>query len=214
MEWNPLERLTSDQRQRLDQFAELLRAFNRRINLISREDEAAVFEHHVLHCLSLTYRAFPDGAVVADWGTGGGLPAIPLAIAMPDVRFIAVDAVGRKVQAVLAMTRRLELSNVEAWHGRAEAFDGSVDYSVSRATAPLVDLWSWHVRAARKTPQSVGGGLWQPGLVCLKGGDLKNEKRALPARVRIEDVPLAAFLQGTYFKEKVILAISSSADLS
>lgn len=201
------------QRRALDHFAALLRDFNRRINLISREDEAAVFEHHILHSLCLTYRAFPAGAVVADWGTGGGLPAVPLAVAMPHAQFVAVDAVEKKVLAVQSMARRLGLGNLEAWHGRAEEFDGVLDYSVSRATAPLSDLWLWHSRAARPTALAEEAGLWKPGLVCLKGGDLTQEKAALPDAVRLEEMPLFPLLGEEYFTEKVIVACSSTAEV-
>lgn len=210
MGWDPLERLTQRQRQTLDQFALLLRDFNRRINLISREDEAFVFEHHILHSLCLSYRSFPPGCVVVDWGTGGGLPAIPLAVAMPEVRFVAVDAVGKKVHAVQAMVRRLDLVNLKPWHGRADEYDGMLDYSVARATAPLADLWFWHARAARPASRSASRSgdaeLWQPGLVCLKGGDLTEEKNAVLDSVRVEEVPLSSLVGGAYFTDKVILA--------
>lgn len=205
MAWNPLERLAESQEATLRRYEELLLEFNRRINLISREDEDAVFEHHILHCLSITSKAFPAGSVVVDWGTGGGLPAIPLAIAFPDVLFIGVDAVGKKVQAVQMMARRLGLGNVVAWQGRAESFDGRLDYSVSRATAPLADLWAWHARAAVSSIEDSSPGFWRRGLVCLKGGDLTGEKDALSDRLTIREIRLESIFDDAYFAEKVIL---------
>lgn len=205
MAWDPLEQLTGDQEARLRHYEALLLEFNRPINLISREDEGAVFEHHILHCLSLTRKAFPAGSVVVDWGTGGGLPAIPLAIAFPEVLFVGVDAVGKKMKAVSAIARRLGLDNVVAWHGRAEAFDGRADYSVSRAAAPLSDLWSWHARIAVPSAESSDAGLWRRGLVCLKGGDLTDERRALPDHVAVEEIRLDELFDDPYYSEKVIL---------
>lgn len=214
MSWNPLDRITRDQEAKLRRFGELLLALNQHVNLISREDEDAVFEHHILHSLSLTRKAFPDGSVVVDWGTGGGLPAIPLAIAFPNVLFVGVDAVDKKAQAVRTMARRLELDNVVAWRGRAEEFDGRADFSVSRATAPLADLWAWHrricVRSTNHGSDDGDEGLWRRGLVCLKGGDLTDEKRSLPPNVEACEISLAGFLNDDYFAEKAILECRST----
>ena len=79
--------------------------------------------------------------------------------------------------AVRAMARSLGLANVEAWHGRAEAFRQPHTHSVSRATAPLATLWAWHAPAAIEG--APGDGEWPAGLVVLKGGDLTDERAAL-----------------------------------
>ena len=208
--WNPLARLTAEQRDKLAAFREHLLHLNRRINLISRETEAAFEERHLLHALALTYKAFPPGSAVVDWGTGGGLPAIPLAVCYPEVTVHAVDAVGKKIQAVQAMGRRLGLTNLHPWQGRADAWPGTALFSVSRATASLRDLWRWHRRARSGDGPSPEAGLWRPGLICLKGGDLGKEidalQRAYPA-VRVETTPLLPLLGRSYFAEKVIVEV-------
>ena len=208
--WNPRAHLTAAQREQLAAFEQQLLRFNRRLNLISRETEAAFAERHVLHSLALAHRRFPDGSIVVDWGTGGGLPAIPLAIVFPRVEIHAVDAVGKKIQAVRVMGRRLGLTNLHPWHGRAEEWPGMAHFSVSRATAPLHDLWRWHERA-RSTKRPVQEKeTWQPGLICLKGGDLTVEietlRRAFPA-VQVETTSLQPFLGRPYFTEKCIVEI-------
>ena len=208
--WNPLARLTAEQREQLAAFERQLVQFNRRHNLISRETEAAFAERHVMHSLVLAHRRFPDGSVVVDWGTGGGLPAIPLAIVFPTVEVHAVDAVGKKIQAVRAMGRRLGLANLHPWHGRAEDWPGTTHFSVSRATAPLRDLWRWHERA-RSTERPVREHeTWRPGLICLKGGDLTDEidilQRAFPA-TQILTTPLQSLLGPSYFAEKAIVEV-------
>ena len=65
---------------------------NQRVNLISRKDTDQVFHHHIGHCLAMAHRGFPSGTELVDWGTGGGLPAVVLAILFPDVQIVAVDA--------------------------------------------------------------------------------------------------------------------------
>lgn len=201
--------LDDDQRARLGQYADELAAMNQRINLVSREDAGAIASRHIPHCLTLAIRLFPDGATVVDWGTGGGLPLIPLAIAFPRVRFIGVDAVGKKIQAVRTFARRLGLANVEAWHGRAEEFDEEIDFSVSRATAPLAVLWSWHEPLARHG-REVARGDWPPGLVCLKGSDLGDEYAQLPGGVSVERMSIAPLLSDDYFATKEIVCVARS----
>jgi 16S rRNA (guanine527-N7)-methyltransferase len=205
--------LTDEQRASLREFERLVLDLNRKINLVSRETADEFEERHILHALALTARPFPDGATVVDWGTGGGLPAIPLAIAFPAVTFVAVDAVGKKVQAVTSMARRLGLANLHAWHGRAQAWPGSAEYSVSRATAPLRDLWDWHTRVATAgDPRSADA--WPPGLVCLKGGDLAGERARLLERypaLQLEVIDLQSLLDPPYFRDKVIVSVSSTS---
>ena len=159
----------------LEQFADLLLYYNKRINLISRSADLEVIRSHIRHCLVLAQKKFPRGTNVIDWGTGGGLPGIPLAIVFPEVDFVCVDAVGKKIQAVRAMARKLGLTNLEAWHGRAEAWTGKTVYSVSRATAPLKTLWGWHQRVALSPRLKTNDSSWPAGLICLKGGDLTQE---------------------------------------
>jgi 16S rRNA (guanine527-N7)-methyltransferase len=209
-ERDPFGALSRDQRERLAAYADLLRSFNEKINLISRETQSDILERHIRHVLALTTRAFPAGSSVVDWGTGGGLPSIPLAVCFPDVTFHAVDAVGKKVSAVQAMARKLGLKNLHAWHTRAEQWTGRAHYSVSRATAPMIDLWNWHVRARGPFWTEVGESFWQPGLICLKGGDLIEEMAQLQAAfpdTYVETMELSAIMNGINFQEKVLVQV-------
>lgn len=191
---------------RLDDYAARLVAANARVNLVARSDVPRIAERHVLHCLVLTRRLFPGGATVVDWGTGGGLPLIPLAICFPEVAFVGVDAVEKKTLAVRAMARAMGLPNVETWHGRAEDYREPHTHSVSRATAPLATLWSWHAKGA--VDADAGEGAWPPGLVALKGGDLTSEIDDLHAYAPgfVADVEPVG-LPGVYFADKHIVTL-------
>ena len=208
--WDPFAGCTAVQREQFDAFGALLLAFNKKHNLIARGTEAHFHERHLLHCLALTVRAFPAGCVVADWGSGGGLPAIPIAIRFPAVSVVAIDAVGKKVQAVRAMARRLGLANLTAWHGRAEAYPEAIHYSISRATAPLRTLWGWHSRIVQPWTDVDPAVHWTPGLHCLKGGDLSEEMQALAKAypgLRIEEQPLQPLLGSVYFRAKALVSV-------
>ncbi|MEZ4700514.1 MAG: RsmG family class I SAM-dependent methyltransferase [Rhodothermales bacterium] len=207
--------LTADQEAQLTDFAQHLHRFNATHNLVARPASVEQLERHIRHCLYLTHRAFPDGATVVDWGTGGGLPAIPLAIAFPNTRFVAVDAVDKKIMAARAMARRLGLANLEAWHGRAEAWPGVTHYSVSRATAPLATLWAWHVRVAETFAPAPEAACWPPGLIGLKGGDLAGEIEDLVLRfpdARCAVAPLEDLGAPSYYEEKVIVQVTRAPE--
>lgn len=206
-----LDQLTAETRANLAAFQEQLLFFNRRINLVSRESEAHFEERHLLHSLALTLKAFPAGTTVVDWGSGGGLPVIPLAICFPDVTFYAIDAVGKKVQCLKTIARRLGLTNLHPWHGRAERWQGTAQYSTSRATAPLLDLWKWHIRVVEDGGFTPSKNSWESGLICLKGGGLREEIAALydvfPG-VDVVSHSLQPLLGSAFFSDKYILEVA------
>jgi 16S rRNA (guanine527-N7)-methyltransferase len=125
---------------------------------------------------------------------------------------VAVDAVRKKTEAVRLVARRLGLDNLEVWNGRAQMWEGSAHYAVSRATAPLADLWGWFTRV-RQPLEKAPEGCWAPGLVCLKGGDLTEEIATLhdasPGLVVVQ-TPLVRLLGRPYFADKVIVHVRAA----
>lgn len=161
----------------LKQFEQLLPIYsdwNQKINVISRKDIASMYEHHVLHSLAIAAcYSFEPGSLVVDIGTGGGFPGVPLSIFFPEVQFHLVDSIGKKLKVVEAVKEELGLDNLSVEHSRIEDLRGkSFDFAVSRAVAPLNDLWRWSrplLRNKRNNEQL------KNGLICLKGGDLHQE---------------------------------------
>ncbi len=161
----------------IEQFTKLeglYKEWNEKINVISRKDIDALYEKHVLHSLAIAVLCnFDKGAEVVDIGTGGGFPGIPLAIFFPDVKFTLVDSIGKKIKVVQEVAAAIGLKNVTAIHGRVEEIKGKTfDFAVSRAVAPLGDLWKWIsplIRLGQRSDE------FPNGLLCLKGGDLTKE---------------------------------------
>ena len=156
------------------QLEALYKEWNEKINVISRKDIDALYEKHVLHSLAIAVLcSFDKGAQVIDIGTGGGFPGIPLAIFFPEVNFLLTDSIGKKIKVVQEVASAIGLKNVTAVHSRVEEIKGrTFDFAVSRAVAPLADLWRWINPLIRKGQKSDE---FPNGLICLKGGDLTKE---------------------------------------
>ena len=165
---------TETQLDQFGQLGDLYKEWNERINVISRKDIDALYEKHVLHSLAIAAVCnFHNGAMVVDIGTGGGFPGIPLAIFFPEVEFLLSDSIGKKIKVVQEVANAIGLQNVTAVHSRVEDIKGKeFDFAVSRAVAPLGDLWKWIKPVLRKGRMSDE---FANGLICLKGGDLQKE---------------------------------------
>src|ERR1700743_1781145 len=164
---------------------QLYKEWNAKINVISRKDIDGLYEKHILHSLAIAaVFDFPPGSEVIDIGTGGGFPGIPLAIFFPDTRFHLVDSIGKKLKVIEAVKEGIGLTNVVPRHIRAEEIkDRKFDLAVSRAVAPLKDLWTWSKPLLRKPrPEAPSG------LICLKGGDLSAEISESGTRPRVMEV--------------------------
>jgi 16S rRNA (guanine527-N7)-methyltransferase len=181
----------------------LYKDWNAKINTISRKDVDSLYEKHILHSLAIAAAFdFQPGMDVLDIGTGGGFPGIPLAIFFPQTRFHLVDSIGKKIKVVDAVSTAIGLTNVSTTHGRAEEIKGKkFDVAVSRAVAPLKDLWTWSRPLLRRSAEAAT----PSGLICLKGGDLAAEISASNLRPRILEIYQLFPLD--YFQEKYLLQV-------
>ena len=162
----------------IEQFAALKDLYidwNSKINVISRKDMANFYEHHVLHSLAIATKfEFTKGMQVMDLGCGGGFPGIPLAIMFPDANFHLVDSINKKLKVVTGISAAIGLQNITTQHARAEEIKNrKFDVVVSRAVAPLKDLWHWGKPLIQKRKNNLTE--MPNGLICLKGGDLTTE---------------------------------------
>lgn len=201
----------------LEQFSALeavYKEWNDKINVISRKDIDSLYERHVLHSLSIAaIFDFPAGSEIVDLGTGGGFPGIPLAIFFPEVKFHLVDSIAKKLKVVEAVAQALELPNVTTQHSRIEDIrNRKFDFVVSRAVAPLQDLWRWSKPLLKTQPSPAALtthasplAAHQPGLICLKGGDLAAEIAASGTRPR--QMEISDIFPEESFNDKFILYV-------
>ena len=198
--------LTPLQEQRFTALDSLYREWNAQINVISRKDIDALYEHHVLHSLAIArylltvpglYERFASGSVM-DLGTGGGFPGIPLAILFPSAQFVLCDSVGKKTIVAQAVASALGLENVRVVNARAESLPQVFDFVVSRAVASLPDFYPW-VK-----------GKFSQGILYLKGGDVNEEIALTMARHRlprgsVHTWPISAWLQDSWYDGKLVI---------
>ncbi|MCU7798972.1 MAG: 16S rRNA (guanine(527)-N(7))-methyltransferase RsmG [gamma proteobacterium symbiont of Lucinoma myriamae] len=190
--------IAQSEQDKLIYFVELLNKWNKVYNLTSIRKPAEMISLHLLDALVML--PFFDNSTldnheqpikrVLDVGTGGGIPGIPLAICLPDIDFVLMDARGKKVRFIQTAIAQLGLKNVTAVHSRVEAYqvndEDKFDRIISRAFASLEDMLMFcrHLcrRRGRKNSQKQGK------FFAMKGQIPEEEIAQLPEGFRIEKI--------------------------
>jgi 16S rRNA (guanine527-N7)-methyltransferase len=192
--------ITEQQKAQFGALYDLYIDWNSKINVISRKDIEHLYEHHVLHSLGIAkFINFKSQTTIIDVGTGGGFPAIPLAILFPQVKFHLVDSIGKKIKVATEIATEIGLQNCMFSHSRIEDVKEKYDFVVSRAVMPLPDL----ERLCRKNIKKEQKNALPNGIVCLKGGMLDEELK--PFKNKVEVVNLSDFFEGEFFETKKVI---------
>jgi len=195
--------LSENQINQFRQLEGLYRDWNTKINVISRKDIAYLYEHHILHSLSIAKLFhFCSGTTILDIGTGGGFPGIPLAIFFPDVQFTLNDSVSKKIKVVSSISEALNLANVKCENIRAEKIKGTFDFLVSRAVTTLPEFYSWFFKLVSTTRKNS----FANGILYLKGGDMKEELKFFKTGIKIFSI--SDYFIEEYFSTKLIVYLS------
>ena len=182
-----------EQKKQFEQLKGLYELWNAQINVISRKDIDFLYERHVLHSLGIAkVIEFKPGTKILDVGTGGGFPGIPLAILFPEAHFHLVDSVGKKIKVVNEVVAGLGLKNVTTQNERAEKITNKFHFITSRAVTEFPLFYEW---VRNKFIPKDNFNKLPNGILCLKGGDIKQELGKLKNKCRIYDLSL-------YFKEE------------
>lgn len=199
---NYFPQLSPHQLRQFHRLEELYRFWNEKINLISRKDIEHLTERHILHSLSIAkVIGFKPGTKILDIGTGGGFPGIPLAIMFPDAQFHLVDSIGKKIKVVKELIQSLELKNARAENARVEELKQQFDFAVCRAVAPVPELLHWmRGKIIKKNFNRLAN-----GLLCFKGGDLREELKSVKNRMVIYNI--SDFFKEEFFETKKIVYV-------
>ncbi len=177
--------ISEEQRRQYEALEALYNDWNSRINVISRKDMEHLYTRHILHSLAIAKVCrFDSGARVVDIGCGGGFPSVPLAIMFPEVEFIAVDSIAKKIRVVEGVKEGANINNLRAVNCRAEELGLKADYVVSRAVTEMARFmpWAWSILRRGEA------GTLPNGILYLKGGELAEELAATRRKWDIYDI--------------------------
>ena len=192
--------ISERQRRQFEMLDGLYHDWNAKINVISRKDIDNLYEHHVLHSLSIAKATrFKAGTKILDFGTGGGFPGIPLAIMFPECQFKLIDGTGKKIKVATEVANAIGLDNCQPVQLRGEEEKGKFDFVVSRAVMPRPDL----VKIVTKNIVKRGNNVLPNGIICLKGGDLQAE--TAPFRNIVEVTKISNWFDEQWFKDKNVI---------
>jgi len=180
----PLAPLPKEIESKLWAFGELLATEGIERGLIGPREGDRIWERHILNCLPVT-TLLPEGASVADIGSGAGLPGIVIAIARPDLKVTLIEPLQRRVDFLIEATK--ELPNTTLIRGKAESVKGKrFDFVTARAVAPLPKLVEISKHLA-------------PTLLALKGESAKEEmlgiKGAKLHEISVEGQPISRIVE-------------------
>ncbi len=162
--------LNEKQVDQFKKYIDLILAWNKRTNLISRKDESKIIENHILESLAflLSFEIFPRAKII-DIGSGAGFPSLPISFIREDANFLLVESKRLKVLFLKEVVSQLKLKNVVVLCERAESLSKSreyeFDFALSRAVASLKEVYDW----VEKLLKSKGC------YIAWKGGEVKNE---------------------------------------
>lgn len=190
----------------LDHYADLLIAWNKKLNLTAITDLAKIRSHHFDDSMA-ALDAVRTAHSLIDLGTGAGLPGIVLKICQPSLRVVLVDATRKKISFCNEVIRRLNLTDIEAIQGRAEDSAlqqrlGKFDAVISRAT------WGLDEYLAIAIAYLAAGGI----IIAMRGAAWREDLEA--ARQTMERKSLDLFKSEEYSigdGEKRCLLIFKSA---
>jgi 16S rRNA (guanine527-N7)-methyltransferase len=137
--------LSVEAAEKLLAYQALMIKWNRTYNLTAIRDPEEMLTHHLLDSLVVAPLLPAALKTLADVGSGGGLPGIPLAIARPEIAVTLIETSSKKSAFQQQAKIELGLSNVSIYSGRVEDYQSkqSFDGVISRAFAELKDFVEW-----------------------------------------------------------------------
>ena len=168
--------ISDNQIEKFKSYYELLIEKNKVMNLTAITEKNEVIIKHFIDSIAIIpylkkLDLIDSNKRIIDIGTGAGFPGIPLKIMLPDIEFTLLDSLNKRVGFLNEVIDNLDLSGIEAFHGRAEdyavdkKYRENYDFCVSRAVANLSTLSEYCL------PFVKTGGLF----ISYKAGDSEEE---------------------------------------
>ena len=194
--------LSNLQKRQFSCLKDLYAAWNNKINLVSRKDIDNLYMNHVLHSLSIArFTQFSNDSRILDVGTGGGFPGIPLSILFPDVEFVLMDSIHKKIKVVNAIIQDIGITNVITECKRVEEFDDEFDFILGRAVTNMNVFKEWVSRLVSKSQRNE----LRNGILYLKGGDISEELSDIE---NVKEINISDYFEEEFFQTKKIVYIS------
>ncbi len=197
-----VDRLFEKKRERFSFLSDKWEWWNRSVNLFSRNTDKDALDKHIYHSLILVaHTMVSPTSLVVDAGTGGGLPGLPMAIAMPETNFALVDKVQKKCLAVRNIIRSLGLKNTQVYHSDIARISFEQPYRVV----------SKHAFPVKAILAALDDKNWTE-VAMLKGREVLSElDEELLVKYRFSFLHLDLAMD-VFFKDKGVLLIHKSND--
>ncbi len=174
--------LSQVQIEKFIKYKELLKEWNEKINITAiTEDDEIDIKHFLDSLTPVTTKLFENNIKVIDIGTGGGFPGLPLKIYNEGLKVTLLDSLNKRIVFLNEVIKALELSDIEAVHGRAEELGRKAEYrekydiSISRAVASLNTLSEYCIPFVK-----VGG-----YFISMKGPDVEEELKEAEKGIKL-----------------------------
>lgn len=137
--------LSGEQLQKFQQYYALLSEWNEKINLTRIMNLADVLNYHFTDSLQLEKALDLNNiASIADVGSGGGFPGIPLKIKYPHLKVVLIEVVGKKILFLKEVVAQLGLTGVKVlqidWRTFLRSYDENIDLFLARASLQIPEL--------------------------------------------------------------------------
>ncbi len=172
--------LNKEQEELFRTYISLFLDYNKKVNLISNNDEAVLFEKHIYDSLSMNLflkKYEIKKAKIMDIGTGGGFPSLPLSLFSNELKITAVDSIKKKINFIEKTSKELNLKNIIPICSRVEdlqeTLKNSFDIVTTRAMADLREILEYAI------PYVKTGGYFIAYKSLKAEEELENAKNAL-----------------------------------
>lgn len=164
-----------------DSFIEYFIEYNKKVNLISKNDEKVLFEKHIFDSLAINlflqkYESDKDIKIL-DIGTGGGFPAVPVAMNYKNINVVAVDSILKKIKFIESISEKFNLNNLNPVCKRVEElpfeYKNGFDVVTTRAMAELRVILEYGIPFVKK------GGFFVAYKSIKAEEEINNAKNAL-----------------------------------